>query len=186
MMPTRGRGLLSLAWSRTGARKVWDARQRRPERVGDPGPGHEVVMGDVVADRQEGQPAGREPRRERGAKAHAAIGEHALQLGMLAAGGLAIGGEEERRRTLGEPVGELIDLGEQAVEQHDTMHAPIDAADRKRIGGRIVAAAIARDDDGGPLEPGARLRIAMQTGELPDGLVEELAEHARLPEPAAR
>ena len=66
------------------------------------------------------------------------------------------------------------------------MHALIDTADRKRVGGRVVAAAITGDDDRRSLESSARLRIAMQAGKLSDGLVQKLAEYTRLLEPATR
>src|SRR5262245_3273266 len=187
MMRERGRGaLLALAaWNRATARKVRNACQRCLERVGGPGSGHEFIVGDVVADRQQRHAAGREPRREGGAKANAAISQHALQLGVLGAGGLAVGGEEKCVRALGQPVGKLVDLGKRAVDSTDALHELISGADRKSIGGRVVTAAIAGDHNWGSLERGARLRFAMQAGELLDGLVKKLAEHARLPESAA-
>src|SRR5262249_15599213 len=101
--------LLTWAGRWADARIVRDTRERCLERVATQAWSKEVVVAHIVANRQQGDAARREPRRQRGAKAHAAVGQHALQLGVLGAGGRAIGGEEEGRRSLGQPVGELVD-----------------------------------------------------------------------------
>src|SRR5215831_19869694 len=102
-LPLLGRGA-----SRRGpsACKVGNTRERCFERIGNPGSSHEVFVAYVVANRQQGYAARREPRGQRGSKAYATVAQHALQLGVLAAGGLAIGGEEERRWALRQPVDE--------------------------------------------------------------------------------
>src|SRR5581483_6878645 len=81
-----------------------------------------------------------------------------------------------------DPLRELVELAIDRIEQDDAADAVADAADLEAPGGRQEAAAVADDDDRHFLEGLGGGWIAVEMGEVGDGLVHEPLEAAGLPE----